>query len=105
LQPAQLEALQEEHPEDIDRVLPSLERETPLKHEKSRSTSEDWHLGQWMPFSEDDPNTSFSNSCSHFAHLYSNIGMTTSNHSSFDKAIIPQSSIFDRYCGEGDFIS
>jgi hypothetical protein len=33
LQPAQLEALQEEHPEDIECVLPSLDRDTPLKQE------------------------------------------------------------------------
>jgi hypothetical protein len=46
LQPAQLEALHEEQPDDIDRVEPSLERETPLKLEKSRSTSFDWQSGQ-----------------------------------------------------------
>jgi hypothetical protein len=33
LQPAQLEAAQEEHPLDMDVVLPLLERETPLKQE------------------------------------------------------------------------
>jgi hypothetical protein len=41
LQPAQLEAWQEEQPEVMGRVLPSLERETPLKQEKSLSTSLD----------------------------------------------------------------
>jgi hypothetical protein len=41
LQPAQLEAEQEEHPEDKDRVLPSPERKTPLKLEKSLSNSSD----------------------------------------------------------------
>ena len=39
LQPAQLEELQEEQPEDIECVEPSLERDTPLKLEKSLSTS------------------------------------------------------------------
>jgi hypothetical protein len=33
LQPAQLEELQEEHPEEIECVLPSAERDTPLKQE------------------------------------------------------------------------
>jgi hypothetical protein len=33
LQVAQLEELQEEHPEEIECVLPSLERDTPLKEE------------------------------------------------------------------------
>jgi hypothetical protein len=46
LQPEQLDAEQEEQPEDIDRVVPSLERETPLKLEKSLSTSFDWQSGQ-----------------------------------------------------------
>jgi hypothetical protein len=78
LQPAQLEAEQEEQPDDIDRVLPSLDRETPLKQEKSLSTSPDLQSGQLMPFSEDAPKTSFSNSASHFKHLYSNIGIATS---------------------------
>ncbi len=39
MHPAQLEAEQDEQPDDIDRVEPSLERETPLKLEKSLSTS------------------------------------------------------------------
>jgi hypothetical protein len=43
LHPAQLEALQEEHPEDIAWLVPSLDRETPLKQEKSLSISRDWH--------------------------------------------------------------
>ena len=77
LQPAQLEALQEEHPDDMECVLPSLERETPLKHENSRSTALDWQSGQQIPFSEDAPNISFSNSDSHLVHLYSKIGMAT----------------------------
>jgi hypothetical protein len=96
LQPAQVEAVQEEQPEDMDLVVPSLERETPLKHEKSCSTSFDWQSGQWIPFPEDAPNTSFSNSVSHFRHLYSKIGMTTSNHISFYKAMVPQASGFSR---------
>lgn len=75
LQLAQLEALQEEHPEDIEWVAPSLDRETPLKLEKSLSISFDWHCGQAIPFSDDAPKTSFSNSESHFKHLYSKIGM------------------------------
>jgi hypothetical protein len=41
LQPAQLEAWQDEHPDDIGRVLPSLDRETPLKLENSLSISVD----------------------------------------------------------------
>jgi hypothetical protein len=88
LQPAQLEALQEEHPDDMDRVLPSLERDTPLKLEKSLSISRDWHSGQESPFSEEAPKTSFSNSASHFKHLYSNMGMVTSNRSSCDTDIV-----------------
>jgi hypothetical protein len=55
-------------------VVPSLERETPLKLEKSRSTSPDLQSGHWTPFS-DAPKTSFSNSDSHFRHLYSNMGI------------------------------
>jgi len=49
----------------IDRVLPSLPRATPLKLEKSCSTSGDWHSGQWTSFPE-APKISFSNSESHF---------------------------------------
>jgi hypothetical protein len=79
LQPAQLPALQEEQPDDIVCVEPSLERDTPLKLEKSLSTSCDWQSGHEIPLS-DDPNTSFSNSVSHFWHRYSNIGIA--NHSS-----------------------
>jgi len=45
LQLEQLEAWQEEHPEDIGCVVPSLDRETPLKLEKSLSTSCDWQPG------------------------------------------------------------
>jgi hypothetical protein len=78
LQPAQLEALQDEQPEDIDFVVPSPERVTPLKQEKSCSTSSDWQSGQRISFADAAPNTSFSNSDSHFRHLYSNMGMPTS---------------------------
>lgn len=81
MQPEQLEAWQEEHPEDIGCVLPSLDRETPLKLEKSLSISGDWQSGQLIPFSDDLPRTSFSNSDSHFKHLYSKMGMATSNRS------------------------
>ncbi|MDR0311550.1 MAG: hypothetical protein LBJ21_08180 [Acidobacteriota bacterium] len=46
-QPAQLPALHEEQPEDvIERVLPSLPLETPLKQEKSLSTSGESQPGQ-----------------------------------------------------------
>jgi hypothetical protein len=41
LQPAQLEAEQAEHPEDMERVLPSAPRETPLKLENILSISFD----------------------------------------------------------------
>ena len=78
MQPAQLEELQEEQPEDIEWLVPSLERETPLKQEKILSTSSDSHSGQAIPFSEEDPMMSFSNSDLHFKHLYSNIGMISS---------------------------
>jgi hypothetical protein len=77
LQLAQLEELQEEHPDDMEWVLPSLPRETPLKLEKSCSISFDWQSGQSI--SVEAPNTSFSKSDSHFKHLYSKIGILTSN--------------------------
>lgn len=77
LHPAQLEAEQDEQPLDMERVLPSLDLETPLKHEKSLSISLLSHSGQETPFSE-GPKTSFSNSDWHFRHLNSNIGITTS---------------------------
>jgi hypothetical protein len=70
LQPAQLDVLQDEHPDDIVWELPSLERLTPLKQEKSLSTLLDLQSGQAIP-SSDPPNTNFSNSHSHFEHLYS----------------------------------
>ena len=88
LQLAQLEALQEEHPEDIGRDVPSLERETPLKLENSLSISPDWQSGQAIPFSDDIPKISFSNSDSHFRHLYSNMGMATSNQNPFYSAMV-----------------
>lgn len=80
MQPAQLDAAHDEQPEDSDRVLPSLERDTPLKLEKSCSISWDWQSGHDIPFPEDVPNTSFSNSDLHFVHLYSKIGINTSDH-------------------------
>jgi hypothetical protein len=77
LQLEQLVAEQEEQPLDMEWVLPSLERDTPLKLENIFSTLSDSQSGQVTPFS-DDPKTSFSNSDSHFRHLNSNIGMATS---------------------------
>jgi hypothetical protein len=62
LQLAQLEALHEEHPDDMGRVDPSLERETPLKLENSVSVSTDWQQGQATEFAEEAPKTSLSNS-------------------------------------------
>jgi len=78
LQPAQLDALQEEQPEDIEWLVPSLERETPLKQEKTRSTSPEAQSGHAIALSDEDPMMSFSNSDLHFKHLYSNIGMISS---------------------------
>lgn len=77
MQLAQLEELQEEQPDDIERVLPSLDRDTPLKLENSLSTLVELQSGQLTP-SSDPPKTIFSNSDSHFRHLYSKIGMITS---------------------------
>jgi len=75
LQPEQLEALQEAQPEDMECVVPSADRETPLKLEKSCSTSVAWQSGHWMPLPDAGPKTSFSNSESHLRHLYSKMGM------------------------------
>jgi len=83
LQPAQLEAAQDEQPLDMEWVLPSLDLETPLKQEKSFSTCSLSHSGQETPLS-DEPKTSFSNSESHFKHLNSNIGMATSTVNPFE---------------------
>jgi hypothetical protein len=79
LQLVQLDAEQDEQPEDMGRVVPSLERETPLKLENSCSTSLDWQPGHCIPFSDDTPKTSFSNSDAHFRHLYSNIGIASTS--------------------------
>lgn len=92
MQLAQLEALQEEHPEDMECVEPSLERETPLKLEKSLSIACDWQSGQEISAS-DDPNTSFSNSDSHFWQRYSNIGIT---YPSPDVVIVAQEAVGSR---------
>ena len=83
LHPAQLEAAQDAQPLDMECVVPSLDFETPLKQEKSFSTCSLSHSGQDTPLS-DDPKTSFSNSDSHFKHLNSNIGITTSAVNPFD---------------------
>jgi hypothetical protein len=90
LQPAQLDAAQEEQPDDMDLVDPSLPRETPLKQEKSCSTSLDSQSGHWIPFPDPEPKTSFSNSASHFRHLYSNIGIVL--RIPFDILIVTQNS-------------
>jgi len=68
LQPEQLEAWQDEQPDERERVLPLLERETPLKLENSLSISCDSHWGHAIPSSDSDPKTSFSNSERHFRH-------------------------------------
>jgi hypothetical protein len=77
LQLAQLDDAQDEHPEDIGFVEPSLDRETPLKLEYNCSTSLDRHSGHRIPAC--DPKTSFSNSESHFRHLNSNIGIPSTS--------------------------
>jgi len=91
LQPAQLEAEQEEQPDDMERVVPSLERETPLKLEKSCSTSFDWQSGHSMPFPEAAPKTNLSNSDSHFRHLYSKMGIFVTYMAMTESLILPHS--------------
>jgi hypothetical protein len=87
LQPAQLEALQEEQPEDNDRVLPSPPRDRPEKVENICSTSVDPHLGQAILSAAPALSTSFSNSRSHFTHWNSNIGTAASQISSNDQML------------------
>ena len=78
MQPEQLEAEQDEQPLDMEWVVPSLPRDTPLKHENSCSTSSDWQSGQVTLFPVEGPTTSFSNSDAHFKHLNSYIGIAAS---------------------------
>jgi hypothetical protein len=68
-------------------VLPSLPLETPLKQEKSLSTSGESQQVQWIPSAPEELKTSFSNSESHFKHLYSKIGIITSKENYFTPSI------------------
>jgi hypothetical protein len=75
----------------MERVVPSLDLETPLKLENSLSISAEWQSGHATPFSDGVPKTSFSNSDSHFKHLYSKIGMITSAVRFFQMIIVADS--------------
>jgi len=77
LQPAQLVAWQEEHPDDRERTVPSPVRLRLQKVEYIFSTSRERHFGQVIPFSALDPKISCSNSRWHFVQRYSNIGMVS----------------------------
>jgi len=60
LQPAQLEALQPEQPEESERTSPLLPRLRAAKPEYSFSTSRERHLGQETSLSDLAPRTSSS---------------------------------------------
>jgi hypothetical protein len=78
LHPAQLEARQEEQPEEVERTAPSPARVRAEKPEKSLSTFLDWQAGQATDSSAPAPRTSCSKTRSHFRHSYSKIGTPTS---------------------------
>lgn len=78
LQPAQERALQDEQPEERERVAPELDFDRPEKAEKSCSTLLERHSGQAIPSADCGLRTSCSNWTPHFRHSYSNIGKAPS---------------------------
>jgi len=78
LQPAQERALQEEQPDERERVAPELDLDRPENAEKSCSTFFDPQSGQATRSASCGLRTSCSNSLPHFRHSYSNMGKVTS---------------------------